>query len=133
MGFIPIQYLAAPQWNVYVKDERGTPLVGLYVRLSFTNYSAESQGHEITLFTDHSGHVDFPAQYRTASLLQRTFYTVRSAMGGVHASFGKHAFVFVFGGGYEGDAVTGAHVTDWSGSPTKMASTIIAKRVENKH
>src|SRR5438046_1334282 len=124
VGLIPIRYLAAPQWDVWVTDQTGTPLTGLNVRLSYRNYSAESEGHEITLVTDYSGHVNFPAQFRTASLLQKAFYTARSATGGVHASFGNHAFVFVFGGGYEGDAVTGSHLTDWSGSPKKMTSTI---------
>ena len=127
IGFIPIRYLAAPQWDVWVRDESGAPLAGLYVRLSFKNYSAESDSHETTLVTDQSGHVAFPAQFRTVSLLQKAFYTTGSAMGGVHASFGNHAFVFVYGGGYEGGAVTGPYVTDWTGSPTKIASRIVAK------
>lgn len=133
VGSIPIRYLAAPQWDLFVRDQAGKPLKGMYVRLSYTNYSAESEGHELTLVTDHNGHVNFPVQYRTASLLQRALYTVRSAMGGVHASFGNHAFVFAFGNCYEGEAVTGSHVTDWGGSPTKMESTIIAKRMETAH
>ena len=133
VGLIPTRYLAAPQWDVSVRDESGAPLAGLNVRLSFKNYSAESDSHEITLVTDPSGHVAFASQFRRASLLQRAIYTIGSAMAGVHASFGNHAFVFVFGGGYEGDAATGPHVTDWTGSPTKMASTIVAKRMKNAH
>jgi hypothetical protein len=35
LGMIPIQYLAAPQWDVLVRDDSGTPLAGLYVRLKF--------------------------------------------------------------------------------------------------
>jgi hypothetical protein len=92
-----------------------------------SDYSAESKSHEITLVTDQDGHVVFPSQYRAASLLQRAFYTTRSALGGAHASFGNHAFVFVFGRGYEGDAVTGPNVTDWTGRPSKMTSAIIAE------
>ena len=133
LAIIPIKYLAAPQWDVLVRDDSGTPLAGLNVRLSFQNYSAEPDSHEMTLVTDQSGHVAFPSQFRTASLLQRAFYTAGSAMGGVHASFGNHAFVFVFGGGYEGGAVSGPYVTDWTGSSTKLASTIVAKRIENAH
>jgi len=129
MSLIPFRYLAAPQWDVWVRDESGMPLAGLSVRLSFENYSAESDSHEMTLVTDRSGHVAFPAQFRTASLLQRAFYTAGSAMEGVHASFGNHAFVFVFGGGYEGEAVAGQDIANWTGSPTKMASTIVAKRM----
>jgi hypothetical protein len=133
IGFIPIRYLAAPQWDVWVRDETGAPLTGLNVRLSFKNYSAESESHEITLVTDPSGHVAFPSQYRTASLLQKAFYSAASATGGVHASFGNRAFVFVFGGGYEGTSVTVPYVTDWTGLPTKMTSTIFAKHVVGPH
>jgi hypothetical protein len=53
-----------------MRDESGTPLAGLNVRLSFKNYSAESDSHETTLVTDQSGHVAFPAQFRGTSLLQ---------------------------------------------------------------
>lgn len=132
MGFFPIRYLAAPKWDVVVLSEAGAALAGLNVRLSYVNYSAESDSHEITLVTDQSGHVVFPSQYRTASLLQRAFYIARSALGGVHASFGNHAFVFVFGSGYDGEAVTGSYVTDWTGSPTEMKSKIIAKHSQGR-
>ena len=126
--FIPIRYLAAPQWDVWVKNETGAPLPGLSVRLTYENYSTESESHEITLVTDQSGHVAFPPQHQAASLLQREFYSARSALGGVHASFGRHAFVFVFGGGYEGEAVNGPYDADWNGFPGTVASTVIAKR-----
>jgi hypothetical protein len=129
IGLIPMRYLAAPQWDVWVKNEAGSPLPGLDVRLSYENYSAESESHEITLVTDQAGHVAFQPQFRTASLLQRAFYTAWSSLAGVHASFGNHAFVFVFGGDYEGDALTGHYVTDWTGLPPRMTSTIVAKPV----
>ena len=116
-----------------MKDGSGTPLAGLNVRLSFQNYSAESDSHEMTLVTDQSGHVTFTSQFRRASLLQKAIHMTRSAMEGVHASFGNHASVSAIGGCCEGEAVTGPYVTDWTGSPTKMASTIVAKRTENDH
>lgn len=77
----------------------------------------------------------FPSQYRAASLFQRAFYTALSALEGVHASFGNDAHVSVFARdwGYVGTAVTGPYVTDWTGSPTKMTSTVIAKTMEDPH
>lgn len=129
--FFPIQYLAAPEWDVQVTNEAGAPLAGVNVRLVYENYSAESHSHEITRITDQSGHVGFPAQYNAASLLQRIFYTVRSANEGVHASFGRHAGVFAFGRGYEGEAVSGPYITDWTGSPPAMMSQIVAKRTKS--
>jgi len=133
VGFFPIRYLAAPKWDVVVLNEAGESLSGLNVRLVYENYSAESDSHEITLVTDQSGRVAFPSQYRTASLLQRAFYIARSALEGIHASFGNHAFVFVFGSGYDGDAVDGPYITDWTGSPAEMRSKIIAKHSEGSH
>ena len=116
-----------------MKDEAGKPLAGLSVRLDYENYSAESDSHEITLVTDPSGHVTFPSQYGKASLIRRAFYTSVSAMGGAHASFGNHAFVFVFGNGFDGDTGTGAYITDWTGSPTEMASSIVARKTKTQH
>lgn len=128
VAFTPIPYLACPQWDVTVTDASGRPLQCIYVRLSYQNYSVESDGHETTLVTDASGHVSFPARHRAATLAQRIVFTASSATAGVHASFGKDAFVFAFGDGYSGNAVSGKYVTDWTGSPPKMVSTIVAKR-----
>jgi hypothetical protein len=95
----------------------------------YENYSAEGTSHELTLTADENGHVLFPKQYEKTSIFQRLFYTASSAMAGVHASFGRHAYVLAFGGGYEGSAVTGKYVADWRGSPDSMQSRIVAKHV----
>src|ERR1700756_848408 len=38
-----------------------------------------------------------------------------SPLAGVHASFGRHAYVFAFIGDYEGEVVTNTYVADWQG------------------
>jgi len=125
-GLWPITYLASPQWDVWVIDDAGKPLSNAKVRLVYQNYSAEGRSHEMTLVTGESGHVSFPRQYERASFLKRIFYIASSASAGVHASFGRHAYVIVFGDGYEGFAVDFGHVTDWSGKPESMTSKIAA-------
>jgi len=127
VGLLPIRYLASPRWDVWVVQDTGHPVSGIDVRLTYQDYSAEGQGHELTTITDETGHALFPPQYRRASLLQRIFYTLSSATAGVHASFGRHAYVFAFGGGHEGDAVSGKYVTDWQGVPDTMESKIVLK------
>jgi hypothetical protein len=121
-----MHYLASPRWDVWVVTNDGKPLAVINVRLVYQNYSSEGQSHEVTLKTDENGRVLFPAQYGSASLLQRLVYTVCSDGAGVHASFGRHAYVFVFGDGYEGNAVTGKYVADWRGTPESMESRIVA-------
>jgi hypothetical protein len=112
VSLLPMPYLASPRWDVWVVTNDGKALAGINVRLVYQNYSAEGQAHEVTLKTDEQGRVLFPTQYGHASLLQRLVYTVSSAGAGVHASFGQHAYVFVFGDGYEGNAGAGNYVTD---------------------
>jgi hypothetical protein len=128
IGLVPIRYLASPGWDVLVVTADQKPLAGVFVRLSYTNFSVEgpSAGHEITLTTGADGKVVFPQQRGWACLLQRIFWTGISATGGVHASYGRHAFVFVFGDDYDGTATSGAYVTDWAGTPALMHSTIVA-------
>jgi hypothetical protein len=111
-----------------VVTDDGLPVASTNVRLVYQNYSAEGQSHELTLTTDENGRVLIPAQYERACVLQRLYYTVSSAGAGVHASFGRHAYVFAFGGGYEGNAVAGKYVTDWRGTPDSMDSRIVAKK-----
>jgi hypothetical protein len=128
VGAWPTRYLASPRWEVWVVTDEGQPIPQINARLVYQNYSAEDKSHESTLMTDENGHVLFPQHYEKACIFQRVLYTLLSARAGVHASFGRHAYVFVFGGGYEGSAVTGEYVADWRGSPDSMQSRIIAKR-----
>jgi hypothetical protein len=118
---------ATPRWEVWVVDEKGHPLQGMTVRLSWANYSVETTDHQEDLQTDENGYAVFPARAFTAPVKDRFLGTIRSAGGGVHASFGPHAFVFAFGRGLEGDSVTGRYITDWRGKPDRMQSRIIAK------
>jgi len=128
IGLWPTSYLASPRWEVFVVSDNGEPLRQANVRLVYQNYSAEGTSHELTLRADENGHVLFPQQYAKASIFQRLFYTASSARAGAHASLGRHAYVFAFGDGYEGEAVIANYVADWRGSPNTMTSKIVATR-----
>ena len=54
-------------------------------------------------------------------------YILRSAMGGVHASFGPHASVFAFGKGLEGFDVDSRKdlLVEWTGKSKSMGSRIV--------
>ena len=124
----PSSYLASPRWDVEVVDRSGQPRKGATVRLVYQNYSVEAESHETTLQTDEHGQVSFEPQRRSANLSKRVFYSASAARAGVHASFGRHAYVLVFGDGFDGEAVDGNHyVVDWRGSPASMQSKIVAR------
>ena len=69
-GFVPISYLGAPIWVVLVVDERGQPLEGITVRLTYQNYSAEPMDHRQDLITDSRGLVEFPSHAGSCSIAQ---------------------------------------------------------------
>ncbi len=127
LSLIPIPYLAAPEWHVTVVDEFGAPISGMTVRLSWKNYSTESEGHEEDRVTDSDGSVAFPARKGWASSLQRLWFSSLMATSLAHASFGPHATVFAFGQDREGSAINGGKITDWTGKPVEMRSEIIAQ------
>ena len=126
--FWPIPYTAAPAWEVLVVDETGAPIEGMKVRLSYKNYSAESNNHEMDAITDFQGRVHFPIQNASASMARYVVFSARSALTGVHASFGRHATVFAFGQGRDGSATIGGMITDWTGSPEYTTSRIVARQ-----
>lgn len=128
-AFLPIPYDAAPAWDVWVVDETDRPLEGMKVRLSFQNYSAETEHHELDAITNKQGRVSFPSQRASASIPRFMLYSARSAASGVHASFGRHASVFAFGHGRAGSATADDVVTDWTGSPPEMKSRIVARQL----
>jgi hypothetical protein len=120
---------ATPLWEVSVVDANSRPLVGMTVRLSWQNYSAETNGHEEDRRTDENGYVVFPARKFRASISGRLLGTIRSASAGAHASFGPHAYVFAFGQGLQGSAITGNYIADWTGKPDRMESKIVATQM----
>jgi hypothetical protein len=120
-AFVPVPYLASPKLDVVVVDSAGEPIEGITVRSVYQNYSAESAGHEEDQRTDKSGYAAFPAHWSSASTARRLVFTLRSAaMAGVHGGFGRHAYVFAFGKGLQGSAVSGQFVMDWTGTPEEI-------------
>jgi hypothetical protein len=128
---IPIPATHCPHWDVTVVDQSGRPVPGVTVRLSYTNYSAEDEHHQMDRTTDDSGQVAFPKETLWASSLRRVFYTVLSARADVHASFGPSASVMAFGRGLEGEDVdpTRDILVFWHGRPSRMESRIVMKQV----
>lgn len=117
----------SPLWEVWVVNEAGQPLEGMTVTLDYQNYSAESEGHLERKQTDVNGYVVFSQRSLRVSRFQRIVTTLESAGAGVHAGFGPHATVWADGSGFTGWAVSNGYVTDWTGTPPRMSSKIVAK------
>ncbi len=130
-SLIPFSYLASPELSVTVVDAAGHPVQGMTVRLVWQNYSVENDSHEQDLTTDAQGHVKFPRHIGHALLVNRLFFTACEFMSLAHGSFGPHAFVFAFGNGLEGSAVTGKYAADWTGKPDQVESQIVVKALKN--
>ena len=130
LGAWPMRYLASPGWEVWVVNDHRQPIPHINVRLTYQNYSAEDRSHDLIQETNENGHALFPARYERANTFQYVFYTVSSARAGVHADFGRHAYVFASGGGYAGYALTGNDVADWQGSPDSMQSRIVVRHIQ---
>lgn len=128
---IPIPYLASPRWEVWVVTESGAPIEGMTVRRVYQNYSTEIEGHEEDQITDKQGYASFPPRWSSASTVRRCLFTLLSARAGIHASFGRHAYVFAFGNGREGNAISGQYLTDWTGKPAQMKTRITATLVHD--
>jgi hypothetical protein len=127
MALIPLRSLDCPVWDVWVSDQNDHPVSGITVRLTYRNYSAERESHEVDAITDAQGHVTFGARTLSASLGRRVVVVLSSAMAGTHASFGPHASVLAFGKGLQGIAIDKQKnvVVDWTGKPSHMESRIV--------
>lgn len=130
VAFIPLRSLECPSWDVWVTDQSSQPVSGVIVRLTYRNYSAERESHEVDAMTDARGHARFSAQTLSTSLGRRIAAMLSSATTGVHASFGLHASVSAFSNGLEGFAIDEQKnvVTDWTGKPGHMESRIVVTR-----
>jgi len=127
ISLTPIPYLASPDWQVWVVDESGSPVPDALVRLEYQNYSVEMSEHEEDRVADSQGYAHFPEHRRSASIIQRCWYSGLSARALAHASFGLHDWVLAFGNGTEGEAISSGIVVDWPGNPERMESRIVLK------
>ena len=78
-ALIPIPYLAAPKWEVWVLDEAGVPIEGITVRRVYQNYSTEREDHEEDQVTDKQGYASFPERRSSASSARRCVISSLSA------------------------------------------------------
>ncbi|MGA2144086.1 MAG: hypothetical protein ABSH49_03890 [Bryobacteraceae bacterium] len=121
---VPFPHLLRPDWDVWVVDENGNAVEGMNVALIYQDYSIESRSHEETPSTDASGHARFNALRRLSTAGAHIMGVVRSfSETGVHASFGRYAYVVVFGKGRRAEYPDAA----WTGSPPNKRSRIIAR------
>jgi hypothetical protein len=126
---IPVELIEAPEWEVKVVDESGNGISGVTVREAYKDYSAEAIGSERDLISNEQGIVIFPLKKVRNSGLKRLVARVSSLNAGVHASFGRHAYVFAFGK-CEGDSVKNGYVEDWTGGSSHNRSTIICRQMK---
>jgi hypothetical protein len=125
-GIYPVSYSVCPKWDVTVVDGSGKPLAGMTVRRSCNDYSAGIHSEEDRR-TDERGKASFDAQQvRSPILIRWLGNAINVVTQGVHASFGRHSYVFAFGGGMEGSPVREGYVEDWRGWPEHMESRIVA-------
>jgi hypothetical protein len=105
-----------------VVDEQQRPLGGMTVRLIYQDYSLESRSHEEMRTTDARGHASFEQRSIRSTAASHIVGSIRSfAHTGFHASYGRDAYIVVFGKGRRGDF---ASWDTWSGWSASMHSTI---------
>ena len=124
----PFSHLAHPEWDVLVVDTAGRPVAGMTVVLSYQNWSIETEEKEKHLVTNAEGRVRFRREYRRAAILQGIAGSIRAILtSGVHAGFGREAYMDAVGKGLAGHAVTDevGHMEVWTGEGSTRASRIV--------
>ena len=127
VALLPVKSQSAPDWSVCVVDESNSPVTGVLVRESYTNYSAEWEGHEEDQYSDNHGCVWFATKTVRSSPLKRIAVIITSASGGVHSSFGPHAMVTAFSEVRRGDDVRNGHEFAWEGGPSHEDSKLVLR------
>jgi hypothetical protein len=127
-SLFPIGWLAAPEWEVFVVDEKGKPIEGVTVRETWYNYSVTRDSGAEDRKTDVAGSVTFPARRSKYTILRRiapkaSFF----AQSAVASADGAHANAFAFGKCVEGTATIDGVSSDWAGSPSRVQSRVIAR------
>lgn len=123
--YVNVPYIAAPKWTVLVVDSGGSPVAGAKVRRVRQCYLSEPSSTEEDRITGVDGKVEFPEISNESGVWQVATGIIQNLRAGVHASFGRTAFVFVRGVGFEGTDVSEGRLKTWTGQEGAMMSTIV--------
>jgi len=98
---IPFSTVVVPAFTVQVVDTVGRAVDGACVSQTWQHYSFEAEGHDAEVKADSAGYAKFPRRTATASLFTRVIAPLRQA-GGMHSSFGPHAWIIATAPGQHG-------------------------------
>jgi hypothetical protein len=119
-----------PSWTVTVVESSGTPATGTTVRRYCQDYSIRGGALETDAYTDNLGRAIFQEEVVQTHPMFRWLRNIfNSLSGGVHASYGRHAYVFALGrDGRQGEDVgANGFLKEWTGSPPHMESRLVMK------
>ena len=100
VGLCPYNTTVVPAWKLRIVDEKGQPYANIPATQAWKDYSLElTAGQNLdTRSTNTDGYVEFPQREMSASVLQRIFKTILSAlMTLAHGGFGVQAYVHASG------------------------------------
>jgi len=94
-GLYPADHITVPRWKIQFVDPKNIPLAGLPVEEIWRDYSAEDSDNREKGQTDEKGFVTFSERHHRSPRLYR--YLIKPVSNilstGVHASFGRSAFI----------------------------------------
>lgn len=97
----PWETVVVPKWRARIVDESGNIVKGAKISETWQDYSVESYEHWADGVTDNDGYVAFPRRTVRASLVRRVIWPIKNVLEtGIHASFGRDAFLRIAEPGY---------------------------------
>ena len=93
----PFESIVVPEWRLRVLNEAGSPVRGLRLSESWSDYSVESHDHSDDQSTDVDGYVTFPRRTVKANLLVRITRKAFTAMVPHQGEGHPTAYILVFG------------------------------------
>jgi hypothetical protein len=114
----PFKVTVAPDWQVSVVNENGSPLAGAYV-LEFADYSTLDHHYEHAICSDKDGKAHFPSEKLRASVLTRIVKCF--SIVGPHSGCGSDVKIGAERLGY-GDMPNDVTTAEWHGGRTSIHS-----------
>lgn len=131
MGLWPRDYVACPDWDIYVVDQDHKPMPGVPMHVSATDPKVEDRFPSLDFTTDEQGHVFVARRVVRSSRLRSMWGALKQFPALAHAETKSNGYAHVpppTGYGYANPGEPGESGAYWYNETGHVRSTVILYR-----
>ena len=131
LGMRGKDYVACPDWDIYVVDQDGIPMPGIKVHVAAGDPKVEDEYSTTDLTTDVKGHIFFPRRVVRASHIRSLWGVLKQVPALAHGEVNANGYASIPpppGYGYPNPGEPGEGGAYWNNQTSRVISRVVFYR-----